>query len=156
MERFWIAKLPSKLLNAPLASLAALARSLRSPHRGEFSLFFLLVFQYLFDSRDCQHMYGFELDLHAKLAPCWPPFPTPGASWDILGVSWRDLGRLGGVLAASWRVLGRSWGVLDAYWVVLGRFRGVLEASWAPLGSSWVVLEAFLGRLGSLLNLPST
>ena len=36
-----------KLLDAPLASLAALARSLRSPHRGEFSFIFHYLFEFV-------------------------------------------------------------------------------------------------------------
>ena len=51
LERFWIAKLPPRLLNAPLASLAALV------HRGEVSLIFLVFFNVVYYFRDCQHKY---------------------------------------------------------------------------------------------------
>ena len=141
-----------KLLDAPLASLAALARSLRSPHRGEF----LLIFHWFFNLFLILEIVSISIDLNWIFMPTWLHVGLIlrllvhlGASRARLGASWHVLGRLGGVLAASWGVLGRSWGVLGASWVVLSRLRGVLEASWVPLGSSWGVLEASWAPLGS-------
>ena len=45
-------KASPKLLNAPLASLAPLARSLRSPDPVELSMFFIVFFFKLFYYRD--------------------------------------------------------------------------------------------------------
>ena len=53
-----------------------------------------------------------------------------GASWDVWGSSWEDLGE---ILGSSWT----AWGRLG---VILG---GVAE----PLGASWSHLEAILGSL---------
>ena len=93
-------KASPKLLNAPLASLAALARSLRSPDRVELSMF-LLLFVY----SDGQHI---SIDLS------WIFMPT----WLHVSLIFRLLGRLGRVLGASWKHLGR---VLGYFGLVLGR-----------------------------------
>ena len=93
-----------KLLNAPLASLAALARSLRSPDRVELSIFFTVSLQ-LFYYRDGQHI---SIDLS------WIFMPT----WLHVSLIFRLLGRLGRVLGAPWRHLGR---VLGHFGLVLGR-----------------------------------
>ena len=141
MERFWIAKLPSKLLNAPLASLAALARSLRSPHRGEVSFIFHCLFELVLIFK----VVNISVDLS------WSFMPT----WLHVGLIFRLLGRLRA-----------SWGPLGAYCGALGRLLGALENSWvvlvgssalwrAPdrlLGGSWTALGRILGALGRLLG----
>ena len=63
-------KASPKLLNAPLASLAALARLLRSPDRVELSMFFYCLFTAVLLSRWSTYKHSFELDFHANLAPC--------------------------------------------------------------------------------------
>ena len=70
LERFgsvWDRKASPRLLNAPLASLAALARSLRSPDRVELSMFFTACLQ-LFYYRDCRHI---SIDLSWIFMPTW-------------------------------------------------------------------------------------
>ena len=148
MERFWIARLPSKLLNAPLASLAALARSLRSPHRGEFSL----LFQQFFNICLILEIVSICTDLSWIYMPTWPHVGLNfrllghlGASWARLGASWprlgQVLGRLEGVLGRCGPSWGRLGSILGASWVVLGRLGSVLGASWSVLEASWAPFE---------------
>ena len=135
-------KASPKLLNAPLASLAALARSLRSPDRVELSMLFTVCSK-LFYYRGCQHI---SIDLS------WIFMPT----WLHVSLIFRLLGRLGGVLDASWPRLRVLWARLGASWGVSGSLGDVL----ACLGPSWKRLGGVLGaswkRLGSVLNSTST
>ena len=118
-----------KVLKTPLASLAALARPLRSPHRGEF----LLIFQWFLNLFLILEIVSISIDLNWIFMPTWLHvglifrlLVRLGASWGVLGASW---GRLG----ASWKHLGRVLGRLGT---VLGPLGRVLEASWAVLGMS--------------------
>ena len=141
------------------APLASLARSLRSPHRGEF----LLIFHWFLNLFWILEIVSISIDLN------WIFMPT----WLHVGLIFRLLVHLGASrarLKASWSVLGRLGQVLGRLGGVLGR-RGPswagLGASWAPLGSSWRglgrlltrlggVLGASWNRLGTVLNLSST
>ena len=105
---------------ASLASLATLARSLRSPHRGEFPL----IVQWFSNILEILEIVSISIDLS------WIFMPT----WLHVGLIFRLLVHLGASrarLGASWGHLGASWGVLGKSWAVLGR-----------LGSSWAVLRA--------------
>ena len=111
-------KASPKLLNAPLASLAALARSLRSPHRGECSFIFHCLVELVLIFK----VVNISVDLS------WIFMPT----WLHVGLIFRLLVHLGASrarLGASWHVLGASWPRLGASWAGLG-------VSWERLGSS--------------------
>ena len=154
MERFWIAKLPPGLLNAPLASLAALA------HRGELLLIVHVFFIVFF----IVEIVCVGIDLSWMFMPTWLHvgliFRLLGrlrASWGPLGTSWGALGRLLGALENSWVVLVGSsallvgsGALLIGSWAALGRLLGaswaLLSGSWALLGESWALL-GYLGRL---------
>ena len=104
MERFWIAKLPPGLLNAPLA------------HRGEL----LLIFHVFFIVFLIVEIVCVGIDLN------WIFMPT----WLHVGLIFRLLVHLGASrarLGASWHVLGASWPRLGASWAGLG-------VSWERLG----------------------
>ena len=128
-----------KLLDAPLASLAALARSLRSPHRGEFSLIchwfvnLFLILEIVSISIDFSWIFMltwlhvgllFRLLVHLGASRA-----RLGASWARLGATWARLGDVSARLGASWAGLGR---VLARLGRVLARLGGVLVASWLP------------------------
>ena len=87
-------KASPKLLNAPLASLAALARSLRSTDRVELSMVFIVCLQ-LFYYRDGQHI---SIDLNWIFMPTWLHVSL---IFRLLGRLGRVWGRLGGILGAS-------------------------------------------------------
>ena len=100
------------LLNAPLA------RSLRSPHRGEFPL----IVQWFSNILEILEIVSISIDLS------WIFMPT----WLHVGLIFRLLVHLGASrarLGASWHVLGASWPRLGASWAGLG-------VSWERLGSS--------------------
>ena len=104
MERFLIAKLPPGLLNAPLASLAALA------HSGELLLMFRVFFMvFLIVEIVCV---GIDLS--------WMFMPT----WLHAGLIFRLLGRLGALLGGFWallKILGWFWSALRRSWSALAR-----------------------------------
>ena len=97
------------LLNAPIASLA---RSLRSPHRGEFPL----IVQWFSNILEILEIVSISIDLSWIFMPTWLHVGLIfrllvhlGASRARLGASW---GHLGGVLGRLGQVLGRLGGVL--------------------------------------------
>ena len=147
-ESFWNDFGSQSFPNAPLASLAALARSLRSPHRGEFPL----IVQWFSNILEILEIVSISIDLIWMFMPTWLHVGLIFRLLVHLGASRARLGASWGHLGASWGVLGRSWAVLGASWVVLGRLKGVLDASWAPLGSSWRGLGRLLTRLGGVLG----
>ena len=129
-ESFWNDFGSQSFPNAPLASLAALARSLRSPHRGEFPL----IVQWFSNILEILEIVSISIDLS------WIFMPT----WLHVGLIFRLLVHLG----ASRARLGASWGHLGASWGVLGASWGVLGASWAILGPFWE-LKAEMEQTGS-------
>ena len=165
---------------APLASLAALARSLRLSNSYVVSWCLSLVLSCLLVlSLHLSNGYVVSRCLFSDPKPIEnPPQKPPKSNLKILpknlqnppqkppkstpkGASFRDhLERRFGTdfcpnCAASWgvleAVLGASWGVLGASWGVLGVFRGVFGASWRHLGLSRVRLGRSWARLGCLL-----
>ena len=105
------------ILIAPLASLAALARSLRSPN-GVFNMNHFCA--------SWSHLRTILDHLGVVLAPCFPP-------WGLLGQSRRHL-------EPFWRHLGASWCLLGAPWPHLGPSGRHLGPSWRHLGPSWARL----------------
>ena len=148
-----------KVPNAPLASLAALAPSLRSP--CGFSLGFRWGFAgvslAILDRKPPKRSANLpqnplKIELHTpKNPPQNPPESTPKPEkievWrglrfrlrfcHFLCAAW---GRLGAVLGRPGGVLGPSWGRVGASWGVLGPSLGFLEPSWGVLELSWGVL----------------
>ena len=111
-ESFWNDFGSQSFPNAPLASLAALARSLRSPHRGEFPL----IVQWFSNILEILEIVSISIDLSWIFMPTWLHVGLIfrllvhlGASRARLGASW---GHLGGVLGRLGQVLGRLGGVL--------------------------------------------
>ena len=101
LERFgsvWDRKASPKLLNAPLASPAALARLLRSPHRGENRS--ARILEASWDLLEASWK-----SLRASLGVLEASWNLLEASWKPLGACWRRLGSSGGVLGASWKRL---------------------------------------------------
>ena len=120
-ESFWNEFGSQNFPNAPLASLAALARSLRSPHRGEFPL----IVQWFSSILEILEIVSISIDLS------WIFMPT----WLHVGLIFRLLEHLGASrarLGASWGVLGASWPRLGASWK---RFGDVLERLGRVLGN---------------------
>ena len=131
------------LLDRVLRSL----RSLRSPHRGEFSL----IVQWFSNILEILEIVSISIDLSWIFMPTWLHvgliFRLLGrlrAYWRPLGASWAALGRVLGALERSWVVLVGSWALLVGSgalvvgsWSALGRLLG---ASWALLSGSWVLL----------------
>ena len=150
-----------KVPNAPLASLAALAPSLRSPcgFSLEFGWGFAGVSLAILDRQPPKRSANLpqnplKIDLSTpKNPPQNPPESTPKP--EKIEV-WRGLRfrlRFCHFLCAAWgrlgAVLGRPGGVLAPSW---GRFGGVLGASWGGLEPSWGAWErswASSGRLGA-------
>ena len=144
-----------KLLDAPLASLAALARSLRSPHRGEFPL----IVQWFSNILEILEIVSISIDLSWIFMPTWLHvgliFRLLGrlrASWRPLGASWAALGRVLGALERSWVVLVGSWALLGRSWALLGGSWTLFVGSWTALGRILGALERLLGDLVRLLS----
>ena len=148
---------------APLASLAALARSLRSPTACCFSCGVVL-----FPVVSEQLPKTLKIYLQAsKIIP--KTFPNPSENrpksaqkpskneiWNGLRFGsllclgfpriWRRLGRFRAPLGAN---LEPSWGVWGRLGAVLARPRGGLGPSLGRLGVSWSILGTSWGRLGA-------
>jgi len=153
---------------APLASLAALARSLRSPTACCFScgvVLFPVVSVKLPKSLKNlppsfqNHPQNLPKSIRkpTKIRPktlqklglegivlriAFGPFFLSDlwASWAVSGASWDHLGAVLGRLAASWSRPGTTSG---RSWAVLGASWGVLAHLGGVLGASWGILEAF-------------
>ena len=82
-----------------------------------------------------------------------------GASWGLLGPSWRALGGLWGLLGGSWGPLGSLGGHLSPSWGRLGGLLGplgaLLAASWGPLGGLLGALKKDVGADGAVFNMIS-
>ena len=141
-----------KVPNAPLASLAALAPSLRSPcgfslgFRGGFAGVSLAILDRQPPKRSAnlpQNPLKIELNT-TKNPPQNPPESTPKPEQIEV---WRGLRfrlRFCHFLCAAWGVLGPFWGVLEASW---GRLGAALGPSWGVLGASLGFLEPSWGIL---------
>jgi hypothetical protein len=148
-----------KVPNAPLASLAALAPSLRSPcgfslgFRWGFAGVSLAILDRKPPKRSANLPQNpWKIELNTPKNPTQNP-PESTAKPEKIEV-WRGLrfrlrfchflcaawGRLGAVLGRPGGVLGPSWGRFGASWGVLGASLGFLEPSWGVLELSWAVL----------------
>ena len=74
--------------------------------------------------------------------------PPEGISGDVLGGSWRHLGRvlegLGGILEGFWEHLGGILGDLGGFW-------DHLVGIWVILGLSWACLEDLGGSKADIV-----
>ena len=148
---------------APLASLAALARSLRSPTACCFScgvVLFPVVSEKLPKSLTNlppsfqNHPQNLPKSIRKPTKIC--PKPSKNEIWNGLRFGsllclgfpriWRRLGRFRAPLGTN---LEPSWGVWGRLGAVLARPRGGLGPSLGRLGVSWSILGTSWGRLGA-------